>query len=65
MNDKLPDGVVLAMERVEDNQPCLNCYFFSNMKKCPTEWKRDAGGFVTLCANNRNVFFREIGESDE
>jgi len=64
MDDKLPDGVALAMEQVVvgDSNPCKNCYFLG--KKCPKDWTAHLGRKPS-CINGRDIIFREIGESDE
>jgi len=64
MDDKLPDGVMLAMEQivVGDSNPCKNCYFLELV--CPDDGLVD-GLIAASCMNNRDIIFREIGESDE
>jgi len=63
MDDKLPEGVVLAIEQVVvgDSVPCLSCYFIEEGKNCPTEWY-EQGRFVRSCTNNRDIYFKEIGK---
>lgn len=64
MRDKLPDGVVLEIKKQSGvSRMCdPDCYFLSDSETCPTEWKN--GVFVRSCTNNRNICFKEIGESD-
>ena len=67
MSDKLPDGVVLAMEQivVGDSNPCDNCYFCKADEPCPTDLNENAGLIKWSCTNDRDIIFIEIGESDD
>lgn len=60
-DNKLPAGIVLAMEQavVGNSAPCLNCYFLEQV--CPKDWDSEIGFFLESCTNDRDVFFIEVG----
>jgi hypothetical protein len=62
MRDKIPKKVVLEMALETGNGYCANCYFFKNIEKCPKDWSIKADGLVLSCSNNRDIYFKEIGE---
>jgi len=66
MSDKLPDDVVLKVDDVVGDSicSCISCYFLYTEQRCPTEWRKESGVFVRSCTNDRDVIFKEIGESD-
>jgi len=65
--DKLPSDVVLEVVNVvvDSIVSCINCYFLYTEQRCPTEFRKESGAFVRSCTNNRDIYFKEIGESDE
>lgn len=65
MNDKLPEGVVLEMRDDDDKPHCLSCYFLPVKRKCPKEWSAIKCVFTLSCVKSRNVYFKELGASND
>ena len=67
MDDKLPDDVILKMEKATKYDNCNRCYFLDENKKCPRDWKqkdlidKKIGVFVLSCTNDRDIYFKSIG----